>query len=127
MSHFTTLKTKMTDGVFLRKALQDLGQVVQEGPIEASGYLGRKTPVEFKIATPDPEYDIGFRKGPNGYECVADWHGIKHVKQETFVKAMTQRYARHAAEQKLQEQGFTLSSETKEKDGRIHLVLRRMA
>jgi hypothetical protein len=125
MSHFTTLKTKLTEALWIKQALKDLGFTVQDGPIEASGYLGRKTSVEFKVATEDPEYDLGFRRGKEGYECVADWHGIKKIKQDQFIKSVTQRYAYHATCHKLQEQGFTLSSETKEKDGRIHLVLRR--
>src|ERR1051325_10016875 len=102
MSHFTTIKTKMTEGIWVRKALADLGCEVQEGPVEASGYLGRKTAVEFKVSTPDPEYDIGFRKGPDGYECVADWQGVKHIKKDAWLRSITQRYAYHAACDKLQ-------------------------
>ena len=44
-----------------------------------------------------------------------------------FLQQVSQRYAYHAARAKLEEQGFTLASEEVREDGRIHLVLRRMA
>ena len=42
-------------------------------------------------------------------------------------KKLTQRYAYHAAVDKLQEQGFTIAREESAQDGQVHLTLRRMA
>ena len=109
------------------KALADLGYAPVEGALEIRGYLGVRTAVEIKIATQNPEYDIGFRKTGETYQCVADWFGLREIDQTRFIEQITQRYAYHAARAKLEEQGFALASEEKQKDGRIHLVLRRMS
>jgi hypothetical protein len=125
MSHFTSIKTRMVEKEFLLKALRDLGYQPQEGNVQVRGYLGDRTGVEIKIPTKNPEYDIGFRKRDGVYECVADWYGLKDIDQAKFINQIAQRYAYHAARAKLEEQGYALTSE-EAKDGRIHLVLRRM-
>ncbi len=126
MSHFTTIKTRMVEKAFLLKALADLGHAPQEGNVEVRGYLGIRTIVEVKIATHNPDYDIGFHKIGETYQCVADWFGLREMDQTKFLDQITQRYSYHAARAKLEEQGFALTSEETQKDGRIHLVLRRM-
>jgi hypothetical protein len=57
---------------------------------------------------------------------VADWWGIRDIKQERFLQQVMQRYACHAARARLEEQGFALVSEEMQQGKRIHLVLRRM-
>jgi hypothetical protein len=108
-------------------ALRDLGHRPEVGALEARGFGGSRTPVEVKVATGSAGYDIGFRPTPDGYEVVADWWGVRGLKQQEFVRQLSQRYAYHATRSKLQEQGFNLVAEEKQADGRIHLVLRRMA
>jgi hypothetical protein len=125
MSHFTRVRTRMVERAHLLAALRDLGHEPQEGEVAARGFAGARAAVEVKIAVRGG--DIGFRRGAGGYEVVADWWGIRGVKQKEFIAQLTQRYAYHAARAKLQEQGFTLVTEEKQPDGRIHLVLRRMA
>ncbi len=127
MSHFTTLKTRMVEKAFLLKALVDLGYAPEEGAVEVRGYLGIRTAVDIKIRTDNPEYDIGFRKVGEAYQCVADWFGLREIDQTKFIDQISQRYAYHAARAKLEEQGFALASEKAHADGRIHLVLRRMS
>ncbi len=116
----------MTEKAFLLKALTDAGHQLLEGNAQVRGYLGIRTPVDVRIATKNPEYDIGFRKTGDSYECVADWYGLRDIDQKLFLDQIAQRYAYHATRAKLEEQGFTVADET-EKDGRIHLVLRRMS
>lgn len=116
----------MTEKVHLLKALEDLGHSPQDGLVEIRGYMGNRTAVEIKIATENPEYDIGFRKVGGAYQCVADWYGLREFNQQKFIEKLTQRYAYHAARAKLEAQGFTLASEQVHEDGRIHLVLRRV-
>jgi hypothetical protein len=127
MSHFTRIKTRMVDRAFLLAALRDLGHVPEEGPVEARGYNGIRTSVEIKVPTRQAGYDIGFRQTADGYEVVADWYGIRGIEQKDFVQRLQQRYAYHAARARLQEQGFSLVSEESQADGRVHLVLRRLA
>lgn len=127
MSHFTTVKTQMMVAEYIKKSLEDVGYPYEEGAVRIRGYGGRKTKVEIKISTSSTGYDIGLRPGKTGYEIVADWWGIKDIDQKVFIQQLTQRYAYHAAMDKLQKQGFDLSSEEVGADGKIHLVLRRMA
>ncbi|MBI4663159.1 MAG: DUF1257 domain-containing protein [Verrucomicrobia bacterium] len=126
MSHFTTIKTQMTEKEPLLKALEDLGYTPQDGAVEIRGYLGNRTAVEIKVPTKNPEYDIGFHQLGGTYQCVADWYGLREIDQQKFIEQLTQRYAYHAARAKLEAQGFTVASEEVHEDGRIHLVLRRI-
>ncbi|MBE9168589.1 DUF1257 domain-containing protein [Pleurocapsales cyanobacterium LEGE 06147] len=125
MSHFTSIKTQIVEKQYLKQALSDLGHVYQEGNVQIRGYQGIQTPVAIKILTKNSGYDIGFRQSGNAYEIVADWWGIKDIKQEQFLQQVSQRYAYHAAKAKLEEQGFSLVSEENQEGERIHLVLRR--
>lgn len=127
MSHFTQLKTRMVEREHLLQALQDLGHPYQEGPLDVYGFGGQHVRVEIKIPTQNRSYDIGFRQVDGFYEIVADWWGIRDIDQEQFQQQLMQRYAYHAARAKLEQQGFTLAGEEVGEDGRIHLVLRRMA
>lgn len=126
MSHFTHIKTRMVEKAHLLTALKDLGYAPVEGLVEIRGYLGERTRAEIKIGTDNREYDIGFRKVGDAYECVADWYGLKKFDRPRFLDQLMQRYAYHATRAKLEEQGFAIASEEVHKDGRIHLVLRRM-
>ena len=125
MSHFTTIKTKIVEKEYLKQALSELGHNYQEGNVNIRGYQGIQTPVAIKIPTKNTGYDIGFRQSNNAYEIVADWWGIKDIKQDRFLQQVSQRYAYHAAKAKLEEQGFSLVSEEAQEGERIHLVLRR--
>lgn len=127
MSHFTSLKTTLVERDLLVKALRDLGHQPEQGNVAVRGFAGQRTPVEILIPTANRGYDIGFRQGSTGYELVADWYGIRDMSQEEFLQRLTQRYAYHTTLEKLQQQGFTVASEEQQADGKIHLVLRRMA
>jgi hypothetical protein len=127
MSHFSRIKTRMVEREHLLAALRDLGHVPEEGKVKARGWGFQRTPVEIKISTGMFGHDIGFVQSKEGYQIVADWMGIKSIKQKEFVQQLQQRYAYHATRAKLKEQGFDLVTEEKQEDGRIHLVLRRMA
>jgi hypothetical protein len=126
MSHFSRIKTKTVEREFLIKALTDLGHKVQQGSTHIRGYAGGRASVEISIPTASQGYDIGFQKNGDTYELVADWWGIRDIQQDQFMQALHQRYAYHATKLKLEEQGFSITTEEKDNDGRIHLMLRRM-
>jgi len=115
----------MVERIFLIRALDDLGIKYEEGDVKIRGYGGRKSNVEIRIPTNSSGYDIGFQKGASGYECIADWFGVRGFEKNSFVQKVSQRYAYHVVRVKLEAQGFALAEEQTEKDGRIHLVLRR--
>ena len=126
MSHISRIKTQMVEKEFLLKALKDLGYPYEEGDLEVKGFGGQHTPVEIKLPL-RLSNDIGFHKSGQAYEIVADWYGVRNLKQKEFTEHVMQRYAYHATCSKLEEQGFTLVNEENQKDGQIRLVLRRMA
>ena len=126
MSHFTQIKTKMVEKEFIIESLKAAGYNCEVGKLEIRGYGGSRLLVEIKVPTKNAGYDIGFRISGDSYELVADWYGIKDINQQQLVQQLTQGYAYHASKAKLEEQGFSLVNEQREKDGQIRLVLRRI-
>jgi hypothetical protein len=125
MSHFTTIKTKLAEKELLLQALKDLGYTPELDSKEVRGFGGKKTPVEIRVPTGRMSYAIGFRKIGDCYEVVADWWGVRSVKQEDFLARLTQRYAYRATRRSLEAQGFTIAEEKVGEDQQIHLVLQR--
>lgn len=127
MSHFSRIRTQMAEKQYIIQALDDLGYSYEDkGNTTVRGWQGRTTPAEITVATQNKLYNIGFVKNGDNYEIVADWYEMRGFNQKDFVNKLTQRYAYHTTRAKLEEQGFTLINEESEKDGRIHLVVRRM-
>ena len=126
MSHFSRIQTRLVERDFLLQALHDLGYEPQSGELSVRGFGGRQSPVEIRIASPNPGYDIGFTREAQGYTLVADWYGLPGFDRDAFQKQVSSRYAYHAARARLEAQGFTLVSETQE-GGEVHLVLRRVS
>jgi hypothetical protein len=135
MSHFTVLRTQITDTDALVKALADLGftQVeVHQTAQHLYGYQGDVRPqtaeviIRRQLIGPASN-DIGFKRQEDGTfdAIISDYDRNKYSQQ--WLQRLTQRYAYHVARAKLEEQGFALVTEERQQDERIHLVLRRMA
>jgi hypothetical protein len=123
MSHFTKIKSKITDKVFLKKAISDMELEYQEGKLKAKGWLWKKEKADIIIPTKSG-YDIGFRFNGDTYDIVADWDSIKDVDQNTFMNTLNQRYAYNVVKDTLAQQGFLLTNE-ENKAGDISLTLCR--
>jgi hypothetical protein len=135
MSHFTTLKTRLTETGALIKALADVGfkhVEVHEQAQHLYGYLGDRRPQTAEVIVRKKyvgraSNDIGFKRRDDGtFDAIISGYDRGKYSQE-WLERLTQRYAYHVARAKLEEQGFALVTEEKDRDGRIHLVLRRMA
>jgi hypothetical protein len=109
-------KTQMVEREYLLQALQDLGYRWKED--RRLGLLGPRVDVKVRR-------NLGFRRAGEAYEMVSSGAAVRQ--QTALLQELTQRYVYHAARAKLEAQGFALANETVEEDGRIHLVLRRMA
>jgi hypothetical protein len=108
-------KTQMVERGYLIQALEDLGY-----RWTGNARIGLSGPhVDIKVRG----RNVGFRQAGRAYEMVTRGVSVRRTK---FLQQVTQRYAYHVARAKLEEQGFALSSEEMQQDGRIHLVLRRM-
>jgi hypothetical protein len=135
VSHFTRLKTRITDKPALVKALADVGYKlveIHDTPQTLYGYRGDRRAEKAEVIVRrkyvgQASNDIGFRRTDDGsFEAIISaFDRGKHSR--AWLERLTQRYAYHVARAKLQEQGFDLVSEETAKDGRIHLVLRRLA
>jgi hypothetical protein len=123
MSHFTRLKTKIVELLYLQRALSDLNLQFEVGKVKIRGYLGRKVAVDLRIRTPEG-YDVGFVKSGDTYEVVADWEMVKSFSQETFVKEVTRRYAYHVVKDQLAVQDYSIVEERRQGET-VSLTMRR--
>jgi len=132
MSHFTTVETKINDLVCLKRALEDIGLLFEEGSqnqlATVKGWHGATQQADLSIHVTG-KYDIGVRQNNDGtYALSADWWGIEeetNEKQEVLQQKIIQRYAFHKAKTEAEKQGFSIDEETVEKDGTIKLTVSR--
>ena len=107
-------QTQMKDKDLLIQAIQDAGYVCEQPKFVLFGFRA-----QIRIRG----RQIGFNKAGDFYEMVSRGEGsVTQILQD-----ITQRYICRLARQRLEAQGFAVASEETQKDGRIHLVLRRMA
>lgn len=123
MSHFTKVKTKMTDAKTIKDALETLGYKILPGAAVA-GWAGNKTSAEFKIKPGQSHFEIGFIKNSSTYEMVADWSMIG-ISQVDFSAKLIQGYGRAATIDKLSAEGYELVEEKVDRTGEIRMLLRR--
>ncbi len=124
MSHFTRVKTKIVDLLYLKRALKEMDLQFEEGRTKIRGYTGRRMTVDLKIRTREG-YDIGFVKSGDTYEVVADWDMVKTFSQETFVRELTRRYAYNVVKDQLQVQDYRVVEEKRQGET-VSLTLRRV-
>jgi hypothetical protein len=135
MSHYTVLKTRMTDVKALVQALADVDLQQVEVHATAQQLVGiggdaREQTAEVIIRRKHLGWlsnDMGFKRGADGsFNVVVSDYDQKWCTQD-WLDRLLQRYAYHVARTKLEEKGFALVSEKAQATGQIHLVLRRMA
>ncbi|HPZ09133.1 MAG TPA: DUF1257 domain-containing protein [Candidatus Eremiobacteraeota bacterium] len=127
MSHFTTVKTKISDRECLKRAIKDLGYDYDENKTEIRGYQDRKIKVDILVKT-GGTYEIGMVRSGDVYSIVADWWGVKEaskIDEKTFIPKLTQKYAYHKTREVLAEKGFVLSDEKVNENNEIILTVRQ--
>ena len=127
MSHFTRVRTKITDREMLKRALGDLKHSFREDTI-VRGYMGAKLKAEVVVA-PGGDYDIGFERANDGnYQVVADWWGVSKdagLSERDFLAPVTQRYAYHTVVEQVAKQGFQIVQEATGSDQTLKVTVRR--
>lgn len=101
MSHFSTIRTKITEGEILKSSLKNLGFVVKENA-DVRGYNGSTVRADIVAVLEKADYDLGFTRGDDGsYGVVGDVWGIgKGYNFHQLVESITQKYAvEHATNQ----------------------------
>ncbi|MBY0549277.1 MAG: DUF1257 domain-containing protein [Candidatus Obscuribacterales bacterium] len=128
MSHFSKVKTKITDLELACKALADMKLSYQLGPTTLRGWeKNQKLKADLIVTLGSGSYDIGLVQSGANYDIVADWMGVKKFTEQTFSQALNQRYAYHAVVQKLHDQGFSIEQESVGEKQAIKLTMSRLA
>ncbi|NCJ06894.1 DUF1257 domain-containing protein [Synechococcales cyanobacterium C] len=93
MSHFSTLRTKISDAEVLKSSLKDLGISVKNDA-DVRGYNGQRVRSDI-VAVLDGEYDLGWSRNTDGsFDLVADLWGVaKKHNQTELINAINQKYA----------------------------------
>ena len=129
MSHFTRVKTQITDVEVLKRALTDLKYPYAEDAV-VRGYQGKSENAQV-VVRPGGDYDIGFIEGEDGnYQVVADWWGVGKdagLREQAFLNPVMQRYAYHKVVAQVAQQGFQVVQETVGADQTVKLTVRRWA
>jgi hypothetical protein len=134
MSHYTVMETQISSAEHLVKALEDLGfknVEVHAEPQPLVGWMGstRENVAHVIVRRREIGFDsndIGFLQTSSGYfqAQISDFDRLKF--DDEWMRALTQRYAYHVAADMLAKQDFEMVEESRERDGTIHLTVRRM-
>ena len=92
MSHFSTLRTKITDAEVLKTSLKDLGITVK-GNADIRGYNGQRVRADI-VAVLEGEYDLGWSRNTDGsFDLIADLWGVaKKHNQTELINSINQKY-----------------------------------
>lgn len=123
MSHFTRVKTQLTDIKTVQRALEELGHTVSSGPVH--GYQGQETQADLVVRL-DGRVDVGFRQDGKAVSMVGDFWG-SHTSPEEFLNKVSQRYAYLTVIEQTTGQGWQKVTEETQPDGSVRLVLQRWA
>jgi hypothetical protein len=93
MSHFSTLRTKITDTEILKASLRDLGLEVQTNT-NVRGYNGQQVRADL-VAVLEGDYDLGWSRNADGsFDLIADLWGVaKKHNQTELINSINQKYA----------------------------------
>ncbi|NEQ98726.1 MAG: DUF1257 domain-containing protein [Cyanothece sp. SIO2G6] len=93
MSHFSTLRTKITDAEVLKASLRDLGISIKNDA-DIRGYNGQRVRSDI-VAVLEGDYDIGWSVNSDGsYDLIADLWGVaKKHNQTELINSINQKYA----------------------------------
>ncbi|RMF28018.1 MAG: DUF1257 domain-containing protein [Cyanobacteria bacterium J083] len=93
MSHFSTLRTKISDSEILVNSLRDLG-ITTKTNADVRGYNGQKVRADI-VAVLEGEYDLGWSENSDGtFDLIADLWGVaKKHNQTELINSINQKYA----------------------------------
>ena len=93
MSHFSTLRTKITDAEILKASLRDLGISVKTAA-DARGNTAQRVRAD-TVPVLDGEYDLGWSRNTDGsFDLIADLWGVaKKHNQTELINSINQKYA----------------------------------
>ena len=125
MSHFSTIKTPLTEVEPWIKALNQFGYSINQEEKFVKGYKGQFIAVDISMNLPgDTQVGCKWDKNSNSYELVTDLDLWKfEIPVERFISKVTQMYAYQTIISKTQEDGYQIVEQKNKNDGSIELVL----
>jgi Protein of unknown function (DUF1257) len=119
MSHFSTLRTKITDAEILKSSLRDIGVSVKT-QADVRGYNGQRVRADI-VAMLEGEYDLGWSRNPDGsFDLIADLWGVaKKHNQTELINSINQRYAVTKTLAEVKRTGHTVVAQSVGTDGRV--------
>ncbi len=93
MSHFSTLRTKISNAEILTSSLSNLGIEVKTDA-DVRGYNGQRLRADI-VAVLEGEYDLGWSRNADGsFDLIADLWGVaKKHNQTELINSINQKYA----------------------------------
>ncbi|MEW6770126.1 MAG: DUF1257 domain-containing protein [Bacillota bacterium] len=122
MSHYTMVKTQITDVSALEKAVKELGYELLRNTEPRGYYRGRTCDFVVRLRGP---YDVGLVREKNGtYTLTADWWG-GHVERELGKGAqrLLQEYGVQKTVLEARRKGYSVYRQQLQ-DGTVKLILR---
>lgn len=130
MSHFTKVKTKITNMEMLKKALSALNIGYNEAAngqkITVKGWETKNIETDFSIDS-GCSYGIAVHAKENELSFEADWWAIETytgVNKETFLQKLEKQYAYETVMDKIKSKGYSIVEEEQSKE-QIKIVVRR--
>lgn len=133
MSHYTKVRTRLTDAETLVSALGRVGFPIVENhdePQPLFGYQGDARPeraevIVRRVHVGEHSNDIGFvQQSDDTFEAIISEFDQRHY-DEAWLGRLTQQYGYVEAVHYADRYGYEIAEETSEADGTIRLALRR--
>jgi len=125
MSHFSTLRTKITEAEILKSSLKDLGISVKT-QADVRGYNGQRVRADI-VATLEGEYDLGWSRNTDGsFDLIADLWGVaKKHNQTELINSINQKYAVTKTLSEVRRTGHTLVAQGVGSEGMTRLTIQK--
>ncbi len=123
MSHFSLIKTQITEEEILLQSLRDLNFKTSTNS-EIRGHNGLKIHADV-VCILKGNYDLGWSKNSEGtYDLITDLWGIsKEHNQQELIQSINQRYAVNKTIKEIQKKGYEISEQSIKDDGTVTLVV----
>jgi len=128
VSHYATIKTKLTDEEVLVQAIREMGYQVEQGKdIGLHDWLGNIRPQKADIVIRRKHLssisnDIGFKKENDGFKVIISDMDVNRGERKNFVAELTQKYNYIKVKKEVIKQGLKIIGEKVHADKTIELV-----
>jgi len=125
MSHFTKVKTQLTEAETLKQSMERTLKwpVLENATVR--GYNGNTETARLVARNPSADYDVGFarQRDAEAFELVADFYGLPQLDPMGLMRDINQNYALTILEQEAAAIGYAMGEAVYEEDGSIRVVL----